>query len=693
MKLTKEEREQFLEKKKVLNSCIINLKQEFIGLDDIIDDIILMIEPWYLFPDAQLRPLVINLFGMTGVGKTSLVNRMFFHLGISDKLYKFDIGEHASDKSYSDLSHVFSETLSNSTGEPIAVIFDEFQLGRTIDANGGEVDRSNLRIIWELLDTGKVQTLQNGWYTSSILNLYFKLKECVNNKVEVSSGKVTKNKEFFQKMFDIETEEEEESDKEVESNTTSESGNNSNEKKVSIYEDDFIRHRFYYYIKEAWKRRFLSDSQLKEYLNKLDHNQIVDFIKNTLSKTFVPVECDYSKSAVFVIGNIDEAYIMSSVIDPDADADRFHEHSKKITIPEIKDALHKRYRSEQIARLGNNHIIYPAFSSKNYKDIIKLELEKIRKKCKEKFNIELTFEKSLRDIIYCEGVFPTQGARPVFTTINYLVENYIVNIIKDIIDSDNDNIKYVRWAFKKEKFHVSFFEEIDGAEIFSKKYNVKLKIDNLRKTKKDELQSMVAVHEAGHAVVFANLFNKSPEIIVSKTASPDAGGYCSIKYPDIDSRKSYEDRLSVLLAGRAAEEIVFSEDNITPGAYSDLEKATNLSLSMFKLYAMGNVNSLISNRSRDVSNTYVSDETSLKEAEQEAVKICNECIDRARKILESERLLFLKVSEYLSLHSRMSKKIFIEYYNKYSANKSVDFNKEKPYFSYKNALKQKLDKK
>ena len=62
-----------IEKRERLEKVRIALKKDFIGLDSVIDEMVDLIEPWYLFPELQFRPLVINLWGMTGVGKTDLV--------------------------------------------------------------------------------------------------------------------------------------------------------------------------------------------------------------------------------------------------------------------------------------------------------------------------------------------------------------------------------------------------------------------------------------------------------------------------------------------------------------------------------------------------------------------------------------------------------------------------------------------
>ena len=58
-------------RKSKLEEAAIILKKEFVGIDTIIDEVIHSIEPWYIYPQGQIRPTIINLWGMTGVGKTN----------------------------------------------------------------------------------------------------------------------------------------------------------------------------------------------------------------------------------------------------------------------------------------------------------------------------------------------------------------------------------------------------------------------------------------------------------------------------------------------------------------------------------------------------------------------------------------------------------------------------------------------
>lgn len=89
-------------------------------------------------------------------------------------------------------------------------------------------------------------------------------------------------------------------------------------------------------------------------------------------------------------------------------------------------------------------------------------------------------------------------------------------------------------------------------------------------------REITAFHESGHALS-AKL--KSPENTVSKItiipSTKGAGGFCVNIAPDkmYYTKKELEAQAIISLAGRAAEELIFGEDNITTGASNDLEKA------------------------------------------------------------------------------------------------------------------------
>ncbi len=675
MKFSKEDKKEFFKRKEILESAKLKLKDEFVGLNDIIDEVIDLIEPWYLFPNGQMRPTIINLWGMTGVGKTSLIKRLFEHIDLTDSLYKFDVGDYASQNN-SKLSYAFSEELKNRENHQIGIIFDEFQLGRTIDETGSELEKSGLRAMWDLLDSGKISILQSSYYGSKVYQLTMKLEDCVNNgSVKAKNGKINAGKKYHEKYF-----KEEEGEEDVVMK------GDDKPKAPKIPEDLFVPEDFHWYIQSIWDTRFITERELKEYLKTMDESESIQFLNDTMQKAFKPVEFDYSSSCVFVIGNIDEAYRMTKNFDPDSDADRFHKHSLKITLPQIKGALQRRFRSEQIARLGNNHVIYPAFSSKVYKELISLELDKVKGKVKEKFDIDIKFDKSIDTILYKEGVFPTQGARPVFTTLTSLIESYIGKIIKEILESGKD-VSSVLWKFSRGKHKVNFFDNKKN-NLFVKTFSVRLKIESLRQSVGDEMQAHVAIHEAGHAVAAIYGANILPDEILSRTANVSEG-YCSIDMPSINTKELYVKDIIISLAGYVAEKMVFGEDNLGAGTGGDFERASGVALRMAKTFGMLDDVPMFYGHKDVNTNTQWSSEN-IDEIEKLARNLVRDCEKECKKILEENKYLLLKIGEYLSTHSRMDSKKILKFVNEFG--NDVEFKDRKTYHSFKQKIEEGLSK-
>ncbi len=101
-------------------------------------------------------------------------------------------------------------------------------------------------------------------------------------------------------------------------------------------------------------------------------------------------------------------------------------------------------------------------------------------------------------------------------------------------------------------------------------------------------KQIVAYHESGHALVASLLPTVDPVRKVSIIPRGIAALGYTQQLPTEDrylmTRSELEDRLCVLLGGRVAEEIVFGD--VSTGAQDDLQKATDIALSMVTQYGM-----------------------------------------------------------------------------------------------------------
>lgn len=666
--INKDERKNILKKHSKLNQIKEILKSEFVGLDSIIDEICTLVEPWYLFPGAQIRPTVISLWGMTGVGKSSLITRLFELLELNSVL-KFDIGEWV-DKTDFELTNKISgqiRKVKNDNLIPIFV-FDEFQLGRTLDDDGSDIDRPSLRVIWDLLDTGKFSTIEEKWEISTIIKLYSKLHYLYHNKkVDVKNGRIIKNKEQWDLLFmeDIQDD-----------------ADNSEILDKYYSKDFFIPFNKIYLLSNLNEDLFFSEAELAEYLKTLNAKQTLDFLEKTIEKSYIPVEYDFSNSIIFIIGNLDSAYYGSEQMSPDVDADTLYDITEKITLSNIKDALTFKYRPEQISRLGNNHIIYKSFTEKMYKELIDMELNKINSKINKKFEFEIEFDDSIKDILYKEGVFPTQGVRPIFSTITSLIESYIGRIVVDSLKLKL-NISKLNWKFKNEN-HIIILETQKGIKEI--KYPVRLKVDNVRKSKSDEVQALVGIHEAGHVVSSIYALNICPKLVMSRNAE-GSGGFTHIDLPQWETKELLINDITCLIGGYCAEKMIFGEDNITTGSYNDLEKTTKTALKILKEYGMNGLPVQFSTPDFRISSQTVclNDDT----LDKLAVELVKNCMLKCEEILTDNMELLLRIGDYLSKNSKLTSdeiKEMVKMYGEYTPEWKTKDN----YYEYKKLLSDKL---
>lgn len=660
-----------LSKKKILEKAKCSLKKQFIGLDKIIDEVVDTVSSWYLFPDLQEKPLIVNLWGLTGVGKTALINQLSQLLDYEEQYYHFDLGD--SDTREWGVKSQIEEIYENDNGYPVLIALDEFQHARTINEDGKEVTQRTARILWQLLDSGKFQIARSSYQVGEIFDLSIKLRYFLRNGVTVARGIVISQQAFFTAGMN---------------KNDSEHKLEKEESKQADHSEPvlFVPENFHDTVYALVKDKYASPFELKAKLMDMDGYETLYFLNTAVMHGNSPKTVDCSKSLIFVMGNLDEAYTMSDDFNPDIDADEFHEQSKKITIPEIKKALQTRFRNEQIARLGNIHIIYPAFSHKSFRKIINLELGRISKNIQAMHGVKLKFSTSLQNLIYREGVYPTQGARPIFTTIHQIINTKLGHIISELYIQKivPDNIKL---SAKKNRLLVEYITH--GKPTHSIDDKILLNLEKLRENKQDDVQAITAVHESGHAILSVMLLNTIPEIIYSRTVEVNTAGFVFTKFKwKYIAKQEITARLAMMLGGLTAEKVIFGEDRITSGAQSDIQKATQFISAMIKECGMGELAASFQNKSPDTNNFVYDQNNALNQSIKQWLIAATEL---AEKTLKQQQTLLLKMADYLSDNRSIDAKLMAKMLQKYAADFDQDtIIKDGDHLFYREHLKQKV---
>ena len=633
--------EYILKKKKSLAKAVIQLKKEFVGLDGIIDELSDTILPWWLFPENQLRPLIINLWGMTGSGKTALIKRLSELLNYHKQLLRFDMGEFGTASSF--LKYTLTRQLIQFSEMSPIIVLDEFQFAKTKDEQGKEVNNTSLRIIWDLLDSGQLtyEPDGNSYYLTRAKKVTKLLEAAFKNGIEVKKGIIQGDNNDLADIliaynFGYQDSAVDRSDDKVPF-----------QKNETLISDTFCTG-----IYEMNNAKFTDWREIANDIKSLPNLSAINkYIQDVLEDEYAFKTMDLSKSLIFVVGNLDEAFSMSNNINPDIDADEFRRFTLKINISDIKTALQTRFRNEQIARLGNNHLIYHAFSHKNFEKLITMHLNQIGKISEEKFNLKLKFTNAVKDLLYSEGVFPTQGVRPIISTIRNLIESNITKIVLHISEANLQNVDLILWDFDQDNFVINFIS--NEKTIDKKSFLVVQKINSLRKSAKNDLQAIVAVHESGHTIASMFLAGVIPEYVITKTVDSESNGFAYIILPEeIITYRLLKDQIKIGLGGYLAEKFIFGSESNTTGVRGDLEKITMNAHQMIRDFGMGgkpykmNIHQYGGN-----SYQFTYDEM----LEKESKKIIEDCIIEVNKCFLEHKTFLLILSKFLSENSRINK--------------------------------------
>lgn len=528
--------ERFERRRAFLAEVSTKLKQDFVGLNDIIDSFIDKIEAWYVMPESMRRPAIICLWGMTGIGKTDLVRKLIRYLNFGDRYLEIQMtNKGASVSSFKDNIQAKIEMSNLEPNTPGILFLDEMQRYRTKDEKGNAIPDIKDQDIWQLLSDGKFAA------STRRMQLYELL--------------------FSGLLYDWDA------------RRWGQDPDDEDEKKEEKKKKNAKYKRGYYTAKKL-KKLLKLDTEAKEIMTWSDEVK-EDKIREALKNEDLFEGDDYSKLLIIISGNIDEAYKMSgNVSDGDIDADVLHEFSKNINFLDIKDALLLRFFPEQIARFGNNHLVYPSLSRKSYEDVIDVTLDKIRSDVIQRHNIIIDFSDKVRSFVYRNGVFPSQGVRPVFSTIYASVENLVPKVIMSSIENDSPQVIV---DYNETTKHFEVYK--DAERILNVEFAGD--IDKIKDETPLDLKMLYVVHEIGHAIIYSHEFGVAPTQIEPNAAGDGAfvGMHTVVK-----TRKTILSGAAVALAGYAAELLVFGE--VTNGARSDLIDATSGIKRMIKSYGM-----------------------------------------------------------------------------------------------------------
>jgi hypothetical protein len=305
---------------------------------------------------------------LTGTGKTQLVRRLAQLLGFYDRYVEVQMDGFSNGAGWrgaQDISGMLGQS-GVREGEPGILVLDEFQRFRTIDGKRGDLRVERYQDVWALLSDGRLPPA---------LSLLGDIEHSIADAA-------------------YEAERAEDCDAKLRF-------------RLSSHEAQVLRR----------------DLKLTEPLMEVmawTPEQLQQRLRAFRPEAQQRWETDYSRLLIFVCGNLDEMYeeLATSVHDCDSDADTFHALTGKLSIIDVKQALSQRFKPEQVARLGNEHVIYPSLPRRAYEQLIELGCCRYARDAATRCGLHFEVDRSVREQLYANAVFPAQGTRPLFSSLH-----------------------------------------------------------------------------------------------------------------------------------------------------------------------------------------------------------------------------------------------------------------------------------
>ena len=468
----------------IFNAAKERIKKEFFGIDDVIDKVFTAMETWYIYPEFMTRPCIINLWGLTGVGKTDLVKKIKTYLKIdkyaftemdntSTSVEDYTAGVYVSSersKSVFDLLNQFDITPNSHA----ILLFDEIHRYRTIDKSGNQINHRRYGDIWKLLSDGILYDSNVGIsiLTDNIAELerqYDNIKigssnsaDSFEEKMNLMMGinKIDENKikeekknkdEMIKKLgyLPYEYRKENMAASEYDSFLHGPSKNIQLHNLINIIDidkedmDKLKMLKFIYQGQEDYilNEIYLSTTEttddkdvIKRYFRSCSNMVILEWLrykKKKMLETFSKLDAVemrdenskyvFSNLLIFICGNTEKEMYKDRKLETD-----------------IREYLKTLFRPEQISRFGSNYIEYPVLSEEVYDKVIFNEIEYTEEKLKREYGTDdIKFDRNdiyqkVMDEIPNDYVF--DGIRPIYSAVQRVLSNIIPKMLINIFE-------------------------------------------------------------------------------------------------------------------------------------------------------------------------------------------------------------------------------------------------------------------
>ncbi len=181
---------------------------------------------------------------------------------------------------------------------------------------------------------------------------------------------------------------------------------------------------------------------------------------------------------------------------------------------------------------------------------------------------------------------------------------------------------------------------------------------------------ITACHESGHAILFHVLPDVGPVHTISIIPTGHGAAGYTMPLPEGDEMFETKSRMKqtivVSLGGRAAEALVFGEEDITTGASQDIKEATAIARAMVTKYGFSDRLGMINYEQgedeifigKDLAHTRQYGEQVASIIDDEVKKIIDEAYETARRLIAEHREILDRSSQLLLEKEKLSREEF-----------------------------------
>lgn len=277
------------------------------------------------------------------------------------------------------------------------------------------------------------------------------------------------------------------------------------------------------------------------------------------------------QTIIFVAGNID-LYEAENVSNWEGLPDE-EQQEQSMPVQFIHEALSKRFRPEMLARLRNDHFLFPPINKKRALQMIARDLNHTETTLKEYCSgVNLCFDDNFIDYLFSRVPSKGMGARGIEASVNEIVKSDIVQWLVMVMDNGYtlSNITEIHLKGYKDELMVTI--QLDDNNTLHHKRTLRLeRVFNVQ-CNPEEI-AVYAVHEAGHALASFLAGGMIPQLISVGSGVGRVKAF--VKYAHNDDLVSRREIIAITaqtLGGLLAEEIVFGKDEVTHGSEKDMER-------------------------------------------------------------------------------------------------------------------------